>query len=309
MQLMAPVLLRFIMRIGRKDFFWHLLIPVVGGIGGEFVVSSLVAHSHGAPLPGLGALPRYVFSWERAGLLAGIFLTFALVLYFQIQIEADIGMRNIGLAVLRDALKGAKSYLAIAAIPLREWFEPATQTYFATIVGYQLTTPVFRHHRVLVAFTQSDSFNLGSALMDEYHAKAFIRLHERLGARLAYLEREHIFEILDGLSVADRKAIGCYLPWQTWIPDSILRRVSISRLRRRIRRLAVAIIEYADGRPPCFIVFSKNRHEVGIRRLTGDQSAPYAAFFDAVKQEVFEAHSGAERPTIRAERDFMQYYT
>jgi hypothetical protein len=306
------LLTRFAGRLARRHLFWHLLIPLAGGGLGEVAVASALALRRGEPF-GPDEFVSYtlsLFSPERAGLFVGVFVTFAWVLYSHLQKEADIGMRNVGLAILQDSLHGARRFLAVSAIPLREWFEPPTQIYFSTIVAHRLSNASFVHERVLLVFTRSDSLNLGSPLMDEYHARAFIRLHALSGARLGYLERSDIFRLLDRLTVDERKQLGCYLRWQMMLPMKLLRLLPLCYLRGRIRQIASAIIEYEDGRPPCVIQFSKDQNDIGIRRLSGAQAAAFTRLFKLVDEDVFEAPATMTGPPkIRPDRDFTRYYT
>jgi hypothetical protein len=145
--------------------------------------------------------------------------------------------------------------------------------------------------------------------MDEYHARAFIKLHRLSDCRLAHLERSDILKILALLSVRDRKALGCYHSWQALLPESVLEYVPLTLLRRRIRSLAGALIEYDDGRPPCVVTFSKSRHDVGIRRLSANEIEPFLKFFRYVKEAIYEPAKDGARPAIKAEHDFMNYYT
>ena len=305
----TPVFLRFLGRVARRHLVWHLLIPLAVGALCESAVAAWLSET---PF-GAAEFRSYFFSLERLALLVGVVVTFSAVLYFNVQREAEVTRQTFG-PVLEDALKSAETFFALAPTRLKEWFEPSTQLYFATIVKHQREYGAFHHVRTLLLFTPTDSVNLRAPLLDENYAKAFVNLHELSNAKLALIEREDIFSILQSeLCLEDRKAIGCYKKWQTaLLPDWVLTRIPIAWLRRRIRNLAVALVEYRDRvRGPRILVFSKRGPDLGIRVIEADNGVglSFKKLLEAVRKEVMEpAGLPVSQQVVKPDHDLIAQF-
>ena len=302
----APLLVRFVSRIAGRHLIWHLLVPLAVGALVEAFVAAGLARLHGTEF---GGFRSYFISLERLGLFVGVFMTFSVVLYWHMQQEAEITRLTFG-PVLESALGSARSFFALATTPVKEWFEPSTQLYFATLVQHQLDDKDFQHVRTLVLFTKTDSLNMRAPLLDENYARAFAKLHELSDAQLAYIERPTIFPILDSLSVADRKAVGCYRRWQrAFIRTRLLERIPLNRLRRRIRELAIGLVEYRD-REPRILIFSKRGSNLGIRVVEANQGEGLAfrKLLEAVREEVMEPAPMALDPAAAVKRAIKPQY-
>jgi hypothetical protein len=153
--------------------------------------------------------------WE----LISIYLAFLIVIGLSIKNASDVRWAAVG--HLRDILPNATRYFAIGTIPLREWFEPNSLVYLATILEHRMNSRQasvpnqFLHERVLLFYTEADLQALQASFLDEHYAKSFAAIHERFQIPLAYLGPDKVREIITGLTEEHRIALGCYQP-QRW---------------------------------------------------------------------------------------------
>jgi hypothetical protein len=146
---------------------------------------------------------------------------YSLVIGLSIKRASDVRWTAVG--HLQDTLPNATRYFAIGTIPLREWFEPNSLVYLATILQQQFerprvnsSAPQFSHERVLLFYSQADLLALQASFLDEHYAKSFAAIHQRFNIPLAYLGPDRIREIINSLSEGHRVALGCYKPLRIW---------------------------------------------------------------------------------------------
>ena len=179
--------------------------------------------------------------WE----LISIYLAFLLVIGLSIKSASDVRWAAVG--HLRDILPNTTKYFAIGTIPLREWFEPNSLVYLATILEYQMNARQasspnqFLHERVLLFYSEADLQALQASFLDEHYAKSFAAIHERFHIPLAYLGPDKVREIITGLTEDHRIALGCYKRQRWW------RRKRPPALRAKPELLPFAWLEGKGG--------------------------------------------------------------
>ena len=278
---------RFLWRIAREALALHLLLPLVGSI----LVGSFVAYLRGTALR---ALPAY---WlEHSAELVTVYVVFIAVLVNLARRETGIRVTN--LATLDDELPGSEGYFALAAIPLREWFDPSVQVYLARLFAHQAATPGFRHDRVVLFLTRGSFLDVHSSFLDEYHARCLSKLHRQFGAELAFLRPEKLFELLDGLTPEDKAALG-YSKTARFI-----RRVKIPwTTKRLVDSLAFAEIRAAGG-SKCVVVFFKAPGELSVRSIKDKvPMRPYENLLERVRETIYLPGTS----TLRAEYSFAKH--
>lgn len=175
--------------------------------------------------------------------ILGVVGAYLVIMYIVLASETDKGMKRLGPSALEEALEDSTSYFAVAAINLREWFEPATQVYLATILKRKLLLgPKFRYDRILLFFTDDDEKNLGSQYLSGYYARSLIEIHKLLEIQMAYLQPDEIAAILKGLTEKERKAIGYHTRWlPEWVPNWAVNLFPLRWLWVRNKRLAFSL--------------------------------------------------------------------
>jgi hypothetical protein len=283
-------MLRFLKRVFRESLSLHLLLPLAVSI----LVGSAIGYLQGKIA---SALEFRHFLSERLPELLAIYITFVVVLVLLIWRETAIRIANVG--SLDNVLMDSRSYLAFAAIPLSEWFDPSVQVYLARIVAQQQQVKDYSHQRVLLFFSHGDLEAVHASYLDEYHARCLIRIHQLHRIGLAFLPHDQLLETLTKLTVAERKMLRCYPRPIGMLPDWILNRVRVSWVRRRIAGLAFAVVSYEGGRSSV-VLFSKGRKMLDIRRVdTPAGMAPYLRFVDLVQKQICRADG-----TLSSEYDF-----
>ncbi|MSV35980.1 MAG: hypothetical protein EXQ47_10370 [Bryobacterales bacterium] len=173
---------------------------------------------------------------------------------------------------LADTLEGADRYFAIGTIPLKEWFEPDTLLYLATIIKQQYkrqpqpaSPPAvapcnsFRHERVLLFFDKADFEALQASYLDQHYARSFSAIHDRFDIGLAYIRPSEIHDkILSQLEPEHRWSLAPY----RWFAKP--RRLWKTRVLRRFARKA--------GRTAPFAVIYKGGRKVLVRFLKSGNS-------------------------------------
>lgn len=291
--------LRIIRKIFARHLALHFIVPIIVGL----IVESLIAWKRCTTncKPWLD----YLFTLERGVLIGVAFVIYLVVMFLILRDETKKGMRRLGLGVLEEALQDATSYFSVATIKLREWFEPSTQVYLATLMRRKLEAPDFRHDRVLLFFTKGQFKDLNSQYLDGYFAKAFIETHKMSGIGLGYLEPSQVSKILKDLSIEERKAVG-YYPAR-W-PNGLLKVVSLHwlRKRKRSRRLAFAFVEQGPGRR-CVLAFSKHGERIGLTKIEDENTVScYEKLVKLIRAGVYV--SDAPNLKIRPSRDFISFY-
>ena len=282
---------RFLMRIFRRHVWRHLIIPVLVGLLVEGVYRWLT-----------GA------NWEKAGettaLLAGILLTYGLVMGIEIWHRTKIGLEQLKVHVLATHLQHAKSLFAVGTMRFHEWFDPAVQVYLATIGEQKLRpgTPDFAYERVLLLASRAAAADLNVDYSDGYYAKCLIEIHKRLHTKLYFLEWPQISEVLGQLTPAQKIDLGYYPGFLRFLPGKAQKVLVRPLGRRRVRNLAVGIIETLDGRIEVFR-YSKHAKIVNVHFVENNLES-WMRLVELIKGELIDPHTHEIRP----ERDFLHYY-
>lgn len=288
------MLFRAICKIISRHVLHHLLIPLLGGLLFETV---LYVVRHGC---GVSASNNPVVSFLVPSL--GVVVTYFVVMFFLLAKETSVGLHSIGSKKLEIALQGAESFLGIAAIDMREWFEPSSQVYLAMILKHKMAHENFKYNRVLL-FSRSDFKNLHSQFLDYYFAKALIEQHNSHGVGLAYLKPEELIEVMDLLGGKEAKAIGLY-PW--WLPVRIVDKMPASWRILSHRKLALAVVSYPD-KPRKFMRFTKDDVEIEVADLdsaanNSERAQAYQKLVEAIEKRALKENK------IEAEHDFTGFY-
>ncbi len=292
------MLYRILRRILRRHALFHLLIPLIGGVIVEVLYSLLWDRI------GSATLPTHLLSGHRIALYIGIVFAYILVIGIKIKYETNIGLRQLDMNALAGKLKDAQGLFAVGTMRFEEWFDPAVQVYLATVFSQRLTAASFRYERVLLLATRSARKDLNSDYLDGYHAKCLIDIHKRLGIHLYFLEWPAIIEILHKLSATERVHVGFYPSIMARIPESLAKLLMwpIGR-RRRVRKLAVGIIEAASGSKSAFR-FSKHAKIVSVQFQPQERAEACVRFVDLIRAEIYSDATNTVKPTY----DFTSYY-
>jgi hypothetical protein len=195
--------------------------------------------------------------WRSAQFLAhlsGVYVTFLVVLGWRTFEEGRTHIADI--TPLEDAMPNLVAYRAFSPTSFQEWFDPAAQVYLARLVSTKLKTPVPRHSRVLLFFSQGDLEAAKSSLVDGYPATSLLEWHRYFDIPLAFLRPEELKEVRSQLSPEERRVIGD----PRWVPEPIC-----SWVLKHRRKLAFAMVE--SNAAKSVILFKKSRHALHIRHV------------------------------------------
>ena len=291
---------KILRRILRRHLFLHLLIPLVVGLCFHILTARFMS---GRSWDELWAA---LLTWESFLFVAGIIFAYFVVMYYLIRKETSIRIGADDLAVLDGGLTTARNYFATSTIDMKEWFDPISQVFLASITKQKLRPGwSFHDERVLLFFRRADIDSLYSPYLDGYYAQRLAEIHKHYGIPLAFLERSEIFEILETLPWEQRKAIGCYPRRIAWLGGGILRRIRLSRIRRSLRELDFALVEDTAG-TKCVLKVSKQGQNVRIRCIKGNAVEPYARLVELIKERVNVA--GSEPVRVDDAHDFVKRF-
>jgi hypothetical protein len=285
-------------RILARHAWWHLVIPLLAGIGAEIIYTRAVEKTEWS------ALLDHFLSGPRIALYIGIVGTYLLVIIFRIWRETNIGLKQLDLHVLADRLTKAKSIFAIGTMDFNEWFDPAVQAYLATIYERKLRTDPFRYERVLLLGRRSAMKNLRSDYLDGYHAKCLIHTHKSLGIKLYFLKWSDIIGILNQLTPQEKAQLGYYPSYFASFPDFLAKGlIWFFGRRRRVRKTAVGMLEMTDESESAFL-FSKHARIVNVQFYPEDRIAACAKFVQLIKETIYQPGTDDPRP----ECDFTNFF-
>jgi hypothetical protein len=245
----------------------------------------------------------HLLSGHRIVLYLGIVLAYLVIISLLIKRETNIGLRQLDLNELAERLGNAKSLFAVGTMRFDEWFDPAVQVYLSTIFERKLQTNPFRYERTLLLSSRSARENLNSDYLDGYHAKSLIGLHKRLGIPLYFLEWPQIITILRKLSSQERVLLDFYPPLIGRVPDFLARIFVSLNGRRKVRKLAVAVIQTTSGSTLAFR-FSKSGSVVSVQFEPQDRKAVCEKFVRLIQEEIYEPGTVKVQPKY----DFTRYY-
>lgn len=213
--------------------------------------------------------------------------------------------KNFGLA---ERLQGAKSLFAVGTIRFSEWFDPAVQVYLATI-GEQKLRPTppndpFKYERVLLIPSRSAQKDLSTDYIDGYYAKCLIQIHQRLHTKLYFLQWPKIEKILNGLTKPEKIAIGYYPKIFKRISQRNARRLMWLVGRKRVRHIAVGLIESSAGSSEVFL-YSKHAAIVRLHFVQPRHTHSWEKLVSLIKGELFDPETGE----VHGQYDFTQFFS
>jgi hypothetical protein len=231
------VIFQLFKRAIKHHLGFHLLIPLI-------LIFSLSAwRDPTLRNPSFHAWLEFTGHWWRTKLaeLIEVYVAFLLVIAWTVKRAGDI--ESVRVETLKDILPTAKRYFAIGIIPLWEWFDQSAIVYLCTIIKHQLAGDL-HHERVLLFQHRRDLDALSVSYLDEPFAKAFSAIHTYFQIPLGYLAPADTEQLLAGLTVAQRDALGCTRRWAT----ALRTRWTIVPERWTFRPLRpFALIEHHDG--------------------------------------------------------------
>jgi len=271
-----------------RHSLYHLFIPLAVGLIAEQLSDKL-----------FGGVTRWI------GFFSGVFLSYAVIMYFLIKKDTRNRIDEGALAKLQDTLNCAKNYYGLSIIPLAEWFDPTIQVYLAKLLNRKLEPDDFEHERTLLFFSNREYRSARADLVDENHyGKCLAHMHRDCDIPLSFLQRKEIFALLDKLEPDEKEALGCYPRWTNWRPFRRLRKIPLRWLRRRIPQLDCAVVTKSDGEITVLRV-SKRGGEVRIgQQLKGDDVLPYTKLIRLIREKLYDS----ETKELLAEYDFIRNY-
>lgn len=298
------MLYRFFTRILRRQMFFHLIIPLLCGFLVEGFYSSHI-NSHINKDEGS---TFWLQHGHHVALLLGIVVAYLVVIAIQVWRETTIGLQQMELNQLAERLQGAKSLFAVGTIKFSEWFDPAVQVYLATISEQKLLSMrpggPFKYERVLLIPNRSAHKDLSTDYIDGYYAKCLIQIHQRLRTELYSLQWPQIEKILHGLTKPEKIAIGYYPKFFKRISHKNARRLIWIVRRRRVRHMAVGLIESSNGSPEVFL-YSKHRAIVQLHFVRPGRTHSWEKLVSLIKEELFDAGTGE----VHGQYNFMQFFS
>jgi hypothetical protein len=261
------MLWKILARILTRHLGLHLIVPLIVGLLFHAVAVHFV---HQTPwsesLNDLWSLEAIIF-------VAGLLLTYILIMYYLIRSETSARISGTDLAVLDSMMKESVSYFATSTIRMQEWFDPISQVFLSTITKRKLQPPSFRDERVLLLWRRGELDDLHSMFLDGYYARRLSEVHIQCGTPVAYLSRQEIIEIVEKLSPQEQQHLG-----RSAHP-------SVSKLWPRLRQLDFALIEKKDAKH--ILRVSKKGQNVRIERVPADHVASYERFVALIRERVY----------------------
>jgi len=289
---------RFLRRVLRKHALFHLVIPLIAGI----LVEGL--YTHVVELKSWSMLPQELLRPHDIALYVGVVLAYFVVIGILIQSETNIGLRHLRVAPLEQKLDTTHSLFAVATTPFEEWFDPAMQVYLAVLYKRKIAHPSFRYERVLLLPRSTLEKDLDSDYLDGYHAKCLIDVHKKLGIDLYFLGWREIREVLQKLTHDQKIHIGYYPKILKRVPERVAKTLMKPIARRRVRKLAVGVVEGSPHGTLSAFRFSKHDRVVDIEILPSKRSQAYVAFVHHIKDIIYVPNSHK----VKVDHDFTKVF-
>jgi hypothetical protein len=200
-----------------------------------------------------------------------VYAAFLIVVAISVWESSNVRWAMVGM--LEDILPTATDYFAIGTIPLREWFEPNTQVYLATILRHQVQqhpqpgagqNAGFRHERVLLFQSENDMRAVQASYLDEHFAKSFSAIHDRFDIPLGYLEPKDVRELVDSFGTQLPRPLLNY-PWFAR-PQRMWWKLKL----RGVPRLRPFVLIEADGQSRV-LLFIKDGKTLTVEELTASE--------------------------------------
>jgi hypothetical protein len=270
----------------------HLLVPLLVGLIVEMIVVYLNGNFHGWT----------DFVREKLSLILGVVITYLVIAGYIIYRETSNQIERSQLEDLADTLATAQSFFATCAISLKEWFDPSTQVYFARIVSQKLLDSEFRQERVLLFFTEGELKNSKSLYLDGHYAKALIAIHENHGIDLAFIGRKDIYDLLNNLTIEEKKILKIFPRWIAWCPETVL--TIFLHVRRRIPELDFAFITHKD-KTATVLPFSPSGESLKIEPYESKESIQiYEKLVCLIRERIYVPNE--EPPRLRNKYNFAK---
>jgi hypothetical protein len=272
------VIFTLLRRIFREHSGAHLWVPILVVLSLSACFDLLPTWWHGSPIEWVLLLDWHAWAhwllvhWRE---LAGIYLAFLWIVWRSVRKASDVRWTMIG--DLADTLEGADRYFAIGTIPLREWFEPNTLLYIASIIqqqfkqrqGASLQTPPpsapFRHERVLLFFSNAEVGALQASYLDQHYARSFSAIHDRFNIALAYIRPKEIHDkILSKLSPEQRWILA---PYQWFAKPRRLWETRIFRSWAKNTDRTVPFAVTYTGTQKAFVRFLKDGNSLTVEKI------------------------------------------
>jgi len=285
-----------ILKVLIQHALYHLVIPLVVGIGFEVLASKVWESllNWGQPTP----------SARLGFLVAGIAITYFVITSILLYKETSVEYKMLKLNTLKETLKDAEIYFAVSTIHLGGWFNPYVQSYLANIVNRRLEDENFLHERVLLFFTKSD-LRRAKELPDRYYAQALTDIHINYKIPLAFLERKDILEILRSLKHEELQTIGCYPKWAFKVTDA--NKDKWLGRRRRFPELDFAFIEKKND-VKCVLPFKKKGDdvEIEVKSNTEKENEELVAVYEILVAKIREKIHPVEGLDVK--HDFTKHF-
>jgi hypothetical protein len=269
----------------------HLLIPLVVGLILNVIVAKIWPTNQGE-----GSW-RQLYSRENAVFVAGVILTYLLLMYYQTTKDTSFVFRGTELAKLDEALSDATNYFALGTLRTAEWFDPISQVFLARITKRRLQGG-FRDERILLLADRRDEQDLDLLYLEGYYAKRLIEIHESWGTPLAFLRAAELREVLAKLGKDNQRKLLLRDYWRR-CPKWLVQRLPLSW---NIRRLDLAVIGHSAGSKSVLLVRKENE-ELRVDHLTSSID-PYINFVEQIRNVIYKPGS----QELNAAHDFTKYY-
>ena len=261
------MLWKILARILTKHVGLHLIVPLIVGLLFHAVAVHFI---HQTPwsesLSDLWSLEAIIF-------VAGLLLTYTIIMYFLIRSETSARISGTDLAVLDSMMKDSVSYFATSTIRMKEWFDPISQVFLSTIIKRKLQQTSFRDERVLLLWRRNELDDLHSMFLDGYYARRLSEVHIQCGTPVAYLSRQEIIAIVKKLSPQEKEHLG-------------YSRSVVSKIWPQLRQLDFALIQKKDAK--YILRVSKKGQNVRIERVAEDHVASYERFVALIRERVYQ---------------------
>ncbi len=295
---------RILRRILRKHALYHLLIPLFAGLLVEAGYTYLFDNAEWQNLF------IHLGSGPRIALYLGIVLAYLIVVGILIRQETKIGLRQLDFNVLAANLRDAKDLFAVGTMRFDEWFDPIVQVYLATVYERRYQAEVddtqFNYERILLLASRSARKDLGSDYLDGYLAKCLVATHKRLHINLYFMEWHDIIGILNQLTAQQKVKLKYYPKLFRYLPDGLAKilMIFVGR-RRRVRKLAIGVIEKADNSKYAFR-FSKRDRLLSVRpEPTADTAAD---FVQLIRNTIYAPAIAGQPRTVQPQFDFANFF-
>src|SRR5690349_8816924 len=148
------IILRIIFSRLKKHLLYHLIIPLIGGISVEYLSHRWVGEESK-----IVSFFGGVFWFRTLVLIAGVGISWVLVMLLLINHETKRRVTRLNLMKLEKRLNSATAYYGVSIIPLEDWFDPGSQLYLAKLLKRKLEADDFEHDRTLIFFSNRELKN------------------------------------------------------------------------------------------------------------------------------------------------------